>query len=179
MKKNENEIEEWLGSFDNQWDTEEPILGHQQRFMEKLAKPKKKFPYKTVFSIAASIIILLGIFIKYETAPQKSQIAVMSPEVKETHMYFNSIIKKELAMLKKENSPESKHIVEDALRQMDLLDNDYRKLTTELAEKGESKQLIHAMITNLQTRISFLEKVEKQIEFIKEIKANYHEKNTL
>lgn len=179
MKMNENEMEEWLGSFDNQWDTEEPVLGHQQRFMDKLSKPKQKFPYKTVFAIAASIVILFGIFIKFETAPQKNQLASMSPEIKETHLYFNSIIKKELAVLKKENTPENKQIVEDALRQMQLLDNDYKKLTTELVEKGESRQLIHAMITNLQTRISFLEKVEDQIELIKKIKANYHENNTL
>ena len=179
MKMNENEIEEWLGSFDNQWDTEEPLLGHQQRFMDKLSKPKKKFPYRNAFAIAASVVILLGIFIKYNNAPQRSQLAAMSPEVKETHLYFNAIIKKELAVLKKEDTPESKQIVEDALKQMQLLDNDYKKLTIELGEKGENKQLIHAMITNLQTRISFLEKVEKQIEFIKKIKANYHEKNTL
>lgn len=179
MKKNENEMEEWLGSFDNQWDTEEPVLGHQQRFMDKLSKPRKKFPYRSVFAIAASIVILLGIFIRNETAPRQSQLAAMSPEVKETHLYFNSIIKKELAVLKKENTPESKCIVEDALQQMEVLDNDYKKLTIELSEKGESQQLIHAMITNLQTRISFLEKVEKQIEFIKQIKANYHGNNTI
>jgi len=179
MKKNENEMGEWLDSFNGQWDTEEPSLGHQNRFMERLSKPKKKFPYRTVFAVAASVVILLGIFINHELATSKSATAAMSPEVKETHLYFNSIIKKELAVLKKENTPESRQMVEDALKQMADLDNDYKKLTTELAEKGESKQLIHAMITNLQTRISFLEQVEKQIEFIKKIKASYHEKNTI
>jgi len=177
MEKDNKRIEEMFETFKGQWDHEEPILGHQQRFLDRLDKPKNKFSYKSVLSIAASIIIVLGIFIKYNDVSEK-QVAVLSPETKETQQYFNSIIKNELAELKKESDPESKKIIEDALTQMDLFDKDYKKLTTELSDKGENKQIIHAMIINLQTRISFLQNVETQIENIKKIKANYHENST-
>ena len=60
---------------------------------------------------------------------------------------------------------------------MQELEADYEKITHELADKGENKQLIHAMITNLQTRISFLEDVLTKIENIKKIKESYHEDN--
>ncbi len=176
MKEKKN-IDEMFASFNGQWDFEEPALGHQQRFLNKLQKPKRKIPYGKIMSIAASFLILFAIFINQEDQP--GQIAQMSNENKETQQYFNSIIKKELAELKKENDPESKKIIDDALRQMDLLDKDYQKLINELSLKGENKQIIHAMIVNLQTRISFLEEVSTQIENIKQIKANYHEKNTL
>ena len=79
--------------------------------------------------------------------------------------------------MKKEQTPETRKLVHDALHHMQELENDYNKLTRELAEKGESKQIIHAMITNLQTRISFLEEVLTQIENIKKLKENYHENN--
>jgi hypothetical protein len=176
MKEKKN-IDEMFGSFKGQWDIEEPALGHQQRFLDRLEKPKRKIPYTKIMSIAASILILFAIVINQKD-PQK-QVAKMSRENKETQQYFNSIIKKELAELKKESDPESKKIIDDALRQMDLLDKDYQKLINELSLKGENKQIIHAMIVNLQTRISFLEEVALQIENIKQIKANYHEKNTL
>lgn len=170
--------DELFETFKGQWDIEEPVLGHQQRFLDRLDKPKKKFQYKTVLSIAASVIIALGIFIKYNDVTEK-RIAKISPETNEAQKYFNSIIKEELAELQKESDPESRKILEDALIQIDVLDKDYQKLMVELSEKGENKQIIHAMITNLQTRISFLKNVEEQIETIKKIKEKYHENHNL
>jgi hypothetical protein len=38
---------------------------------------------------------------------------------------------------------------------MRTLDSDYTKIIKELETNGESKQIIYAMISNLQTRISF------------------------
>ncbi len=174
-----DEMEEMFDLLKNQWDVEEPALGHQQRFLKKLATPKKKFHYKTVFAVAASIAVLLCVVIKNDSFFNTPQPAKMSAETKEAQLYFNSVIKKELAALQKEDAPESKKIITDALFQMQALENDYKKLTAELAEKGENKQIIYAMITNLQTRITFLQEVMQQIETIKKIKADYHGKNTL
>ncbi|MGK4568005.1 anti-sigma factor [Flavobacterium sp. 3HN19-14] len=175
----EKNLGELFESFENQWDVEEPVLGHQQRFMERLAQPKKKkFPYKTILSIAAALVICFGIYIQYQPSGSQSAVAAMSPEVKESHLYFNSLIKKELAIIQQENSPESKIIVRDAMAQLDALDKDYNKLVAEMAEKGESTQIIYAMIQNLQTRVNFLQQVVKQIENIKKLKSNYNEKTT-
>jgi hypothetical protein len=44
------------------------------------------------------------------------------------------------------------------------LDSDYAKIIKELEVNGESKPIIYAMISNLQTRISFLQNVLKHIE---------------
>ena len=84
-----------------------------------------------------------------------------------------------MAKVQKENSPETKKIVQDALVHMQLLEKDYDKITHDLAQKGENKQLIHAMITNFQTRISFLEDVLVKIENVKKIKESYHENNQI
>ncbi|MDI1255747.1 MAG: anti-sigma factor [Flavobacterium sp.] len=175
----EKNLEELFQSLDNQWDIETPILGHQQRFMDRLnVKKKRRFPYKTVLSIAAVLLISLGIYTLYQPSENQIGIANMSPEVKESHQYFNSLIKKELAIIEKENAPESKIIVRDAMAQLDALDKDYNKLVSEMSEEGENTQIIYAMIQNLQTRVAFLQKVVQQIENIKKLKSNYNEKTT-
>lgn len=179
MKTENNNIEEMFTHFDGQWDTEAPASGHEDRFLERLEKGKKKpkgkgLIYWIPMPAAAAIAILMTLL--FTLSPSNdSKVAKLSPKTKETQAYFASIINNELAKVKQENTPETKKLVQDALLRMQELEKDYEKITRELASKGESKQLIHAMITNLQTRISFLEEVLVKIENIKTIKEKYHE----
>lgn len=182
MSTENNKFEEMFGNFDGQWDNDEPMAGHQDRFLDRLEKKKqkpkaKKLLYWIAMPAAAVIALMLSLLFTFSPFDNGEKMAKVSPKVKETQMYFATIINTELTKVKQENSPETKVLVQDALLRMDQLDRDYDKITHELAKKGESKQLIHAMITNLQTRISFLEDVLVKIENIKKIKANYHENN--
>lgn len=179
MNTENKKFDDLLNSFNGQWDTEEPLAGHEDRFLDRLEKKKQK-PKRLIYWVsipaAAVIAILLGIMFIF-TPNDNAQIAKISPKTEQTQMYFASIIQKELAKVEKENSPETKALVEDAMLHMQQLEKDYVKITHELAKKGENKQLLHAMITNLQTRISFLEDVLVKIENIKKIKETYHENN--
>jgi len=182
MSTENRNLEDLFSRLDGQWDTEEPQLGHQERFLDRLNGKKKKrngLLYKIAVPAAAAVLILIGITIGYtpENTGSDAIAANLSPKTAQTQMYFSSIIEKELAKVENENSPETKKLVQDALQHMKELEADYEKITHELAEKGENKQLIHAMITNLQTRISFLEDVLTKIENIKQIKESYHEDN--
>jgi uncharacterized protein YsxB (DUF464 family) len=179
MKRENENLDEMFDLFKGQWDTEEPVAGHHDRFLDRLEK-KKKNPKGLIYWItipaAAAVVLLLSMLFIYSPA-NNTQLAKVSPKTKETQVYFASIINNELAKVKQENSPETKILVQDALMRMQELEKDYDRITHELASKGESKQLIHAMITNLQTRISFLEEVLTKIENIKKIKETYHENN--
>ena len=73
-------------------------------------------------------------------------------------------------------SPENEKIISDALKQMRTLDSDYEKIIKELETNGESKQIINAMISNLQTRISFLQNVLFHIEKNEKLKNISDEK---
>lgn len=183
MNTEDKNIDEMFNRFDGQWDIDEPASGHEDRFLDRLDGKKKKkktsLLYKIAVPAAAAIVIMLGIMLTFSPMAHNNQVAKVSPKVKETQVYFASIINKELAKVEKENSPETKQLVQNAMVRMDALEKDYEKITRELAQKGENKQLIHAMITNLQTRISFLEDVLVKIENIKKIKENYHENNPL
>ena len=146
------------------WDIEEPSAGHEKRFREKLNafKPKKRKNYWTAIGIAASF--LLGISILYFTSlPQEKEI-VFSPQVQETHDYFSSILTAEVSNLKKLENPATKMLIEDALLEMERLEKDYESLKIEIRKNGENKQIVFAMITNMQTRISFIKQVLEQVE---------------
>jgi hypothetical protein len=180
MDNEKQDFDNLFERFNGQWDTEEPVKGHEDRFLDRLEgkKNKKGLLFRLAMPIAAAILILFGIWTIYNPAVSTDPAAAtakISPKVQETQMYFTGIIRKELAKLEKEDSPETKMVVKDALLRMDALESDYIKLTEEMLAKGENKQIIHAMITNLQTRISFLEDVLTKIENIKKLKENYHE----
>lgn len=179
MMTEDNKMDEMFNRFDSQWDMEEPATGHEDRFLDRLEKKRKKpkgkrFIYWIAMPTAAAIAILLTLLFTFSPG-DNDEVAKISPKTEQTQMYFASIINKELEKVQKENSPETKAIIADAMLQMQQMEADYDKITHDLAKKGENRQLLHAMITNLQTRISFLEDVLVKIENIKKIKENYHE----
>lgn len=99
-----------------------------------------------------------------------------SKETQRTDSIFSILIDNELVKLKEKSSPENEQIINDALKQMKVFDADYQKIITELQKNGENKQIIYAMISNLQTRISFLQTVLKRIEENENLKNTTDEK---
>lgn len=181
MKEKKDSIEQLFNQLENQWDTETPRLGHQERFLKKLneepAKTKKKnwIP----LSLAASLLLIAGMISFYQLKNDKpiDQWQNASAQTKETHDYFASVVEKELTDLKSKQTPETEQIINDALAQMKIFDQDYQKIINELQKNGDTKQLLHAMILNFQTRISFLEEVIKKIEIITHQKNIENEKS--
>ncbi|WP_294824959.1 hypothetical protein [uncultured Flavobacterium sp.] len=182
MKNEKQDPDNLFAHFNGQWDTEEPAMGHEDRFLDRLEGKKKKkgLLFRLAMPAAAAIIIMFGLWTMFKpdgaaVTGNETAAVKLSPKVQETQTYFTGLIKKELAKVEKEDSPETKILVKSALLRMDALEKDYEKLTNEALTKGENKQIIHAMITNLQTRISFLEDVLTKIENIKKLKENYHD----
>lgn len=179
MKTEDKNFDEMFSHFKDQWDMEKPAAGHEDRFLDRLEKNRKKpkgkgLIYWIAMPAAAVIAVLLTLLFTF-SPDSNDEVAKISPKTEQTQMYFASIINQELEKVQKENSPETKAIIADAMLQIQQMEADYDKITHDLAKKGENKQLLHAMITNLQTRISFLEDVLVKIENIKKIKENYHE----
>jgi hypothetical protein len=163
----------------NNWDFEEPNFGHEKRFLDKLKKqqPKKKKLNWLPLSIAASLLLGFGIVLFNYTNNQTEEVA-FSPQVQETHDYFSSVINNELASLKKQETPQSKALITDAMKEMESLEKDYQNLKEEIAKNGENKQIVFAMITNMQTRISFIKSVLEQVENINNLKNETNENHS-
>jgi hypothetical protein len=164
MKKENNKLDQLFEKFENQWDIESPESDHEERFVSKLRTKKTNWKRFVSIGIAASILVMLGLSI-FNTTPKKTEeLQFASKETKQTDSIFTVLIERELEKIKEKKSPENEKIIADALKQMRTLDNDYDKIIKELETNGESKQIIYAMISNLQTRISFLQSVLQHIE---------------
>ena len=178
MKKENKKLDQLFEKFENQWDVESPESNHEQRFVQKLKSKKSNWKRFVSIGIAASILLILGLSI-FNTTPKKTEeLKFASKETKQTDSIFTILIEKELEKIKEKKSPENEKIIADALKQMRTLDNDYDKIIKELETNGESKQIIYAMISNLQTRISFLQSVLQHIEN-KEQKINIADEKTM
>jgi len=176
MKK-EN-LESLFQRIQDDMDFEEPQVGHQDRFLEKLNKtngvatlPRKRNWWKPL-SIAASIalVCVLGVQIFGNQPTIKEQVVEIAPEVSETEFYFASLIEEQVQLLKQEKSPETAKLVDDTLAKLSELETDYKILEQELINGGNSKMILNAMITNFQIRIDLLEEVLASVETIKNLK---------
>ena len=169
-------------------DLEEPAIGHEDRFLEKLKSVQndKKLGNKGSvrslwtpwLSVAASIVFVLfiaGSFVNTNALTKPADLATISPEMRETQEFYSTAIKAELEKVNLAKSPETEIIVEDALLQLERLDEEYKKLRSDLRKSGKDKRVIFAMVSNLQQRIDLLNNVLTQIEEIKELKNNENE----
>lgn len=168
--------------FKNQdFDVAEPANGHQVRFCEKMQENKNysakrgnlRMLWSPLVAVAAGLLLIFmiaGNNFGINFSQNSGELANVSPEMKETQQFYTTLIKTELAKINEAKSPETEAIVNDALVQMEKLDNEYEKLKKDLVESGQDKRVIFAMVTNLQQRIDLLNTVLLKIEEIKELK---------
>ncbi|SDR73215.1 hypothetical protein [Gramella sp. MAR_2010_147] len=169
------------------FDIEEPHAGHNERFFKKLdnshsrlseSEGKIRKLWTPIIAVAASFLLaffLLGDFIGQENSAKNSNLASISPEMKQTQEFYTGLISKELNALDAEKSPETEVIINDALLQMDKLEKRYEALRKDLVNSGKDNRVIQAMIHNFQQRIDLLNDVLSQIENIKTLKNQNHE----
>lgn len=163
-------MEDKLDQFfsENEFDFQEPHSGHLERFERKLNQPKKvvKTSWKWL-SVAASVVLIFGFWLG--SSHQKSQLdlADISPKMEEVQTYFVSTIRQELQTLEKSRNLDTESIIENALEELEELEDEYTAFVSELTKNGEQRKIINAMIRNYQQRLDVLENTLKQIEQIK------------
>lgn len=177
MKDNLDNI---FKDLEGQFDLEEPTIGHFERFETKLNKgsnssSKKRNNLYYFISIAASIILFFGIWIGSNLANSGMELADISPEMNETQNYFVNVIQKELQTIEIERNSDTEQIINDALKQLNKLENEYQSLTLELKESTEEKRIIFAMVSNFQQRIDVLQSLLIQIDDFKQLKTQKNE----
>lgn len=178
MKQN-NTIEELFERLQDSFDTEEAPVGHQQRFIKKLKAqhpPKTHMSWWKPLSVAASILLLIGIgFFSLVQKENTADLASISPEMEKTQSFFVTTINQEIETLKSFQDEDTKHLVQDALKRLEVLEKDYEKLKVDLVQSGNDKRVVAAMIANFQSRIDILEQVFSTMEEVKTLKANKDE----
>lgn len=180
MKDN---LEQNFKDLQNQFDVEEPTVGHLNRFEAKLAraseeKQSSKFNSKNWkwFSVASAVIVSIGLwFVKPSMSEQGMQLAEVSAEMKETQSFFVTTINKELSSIKKLRTSENTKIIDNALQRIAQLELDYKQLTLDLEDTADDKRIIYAMIANFQQRIDVLQLLLEQLDEIKILKSKVNQ----
>jgi len=171
---------------EGRFDVQETPSGHGTRFMERLhnTSEEQTTPTKTLqrtwwkpLSIAASIALLIALAFNFQQDEvMQADLASVSEEMETTQSFFTTTINQELATLKSYSTPETKALVNDALKQIDQLEKKYQQLKTDLVTSGNDKRVVYAMISNFQTRIDLLSQV---IETLEELKTSKTYENLL
>lgn len=187
MKK--ESVDQLFKDLEGQFDNRMPPAGHKERFAAKLAAQNKdvvtlaprKRRWIRPLAIAASFAVLcmLGLRLLLPDPSVDQQVAAISPEISQTQFYFANLIEEQVRELEREDSPETKQLIDDTLVQLSKLESNYRKLEQDLLKGGNSKLILSAMITNFQTRIDLLTEVMNKVENIKNFNKKDNENYTI
>ncbi|MCF6296504.1 MAG: hypothetical protein L3J08_00725 [Flavobacteriaceae bacterium] len=156
----------------NEFDFEEPNIGHFERFEARLKSyTKSKKSIKGVkwywLSAAASILLIFGFWLGNNKIQNNIELTDISPKMEETQNFYISAIQKEIEQIQKGRTPQNKKIIDDAFKQLDILEKNHQKLSIELKESNEDKRVIYAIITNFQMQIEVLQNLVEQLEEFK------------
>ncbi len=182
MKK--DTIDKLFEEMQSDFDFESPNKGHHERFLSKLKNQNSKlnqsasskFNYwKPFLSIAATVILFISVFTLLKPTNTVKDLASISPEMSQTESFFTNTISAELLKLNEARTPETETLINDAMKQMEILEKNYESLKIDLTESGDDKRVIYAMISNFQTRIDILKNVMETIENVKQFKQNNNE----
>lgn len=174
-----NNIDQLFKNLEYDFDVETPNSGHETRFLDKLNNKDKsvikitrsrKNPWKPLMGIAASIALIITLFLGTQQQNVSRDLASVSPKMEETQEFFTTTINEELNKIKESSSPEVEKLVQDALKQIKNLEDDYVNLKTDLTKSGDDNRVIYAMISNFQNRIDILKSTLNKIETIKQLK---------
>ena len=163
--------------------------GHEERFREMLdeSMPVRKSRFFRNWSIAASVVILLGLGIYFVTTTDNSPVQTtvvdkgetegedagislgdLSPDLKKLENYYVANIN--LAISELQVSPENKVLVDSYMGRLAELNTEYENLNKELNEIGPNDQTIAALIRNLQLRLDLLYKLKDKLNEFKSSK---------
>lgn len=157
----------------NTWDFDEPLEGHEVRFLKKLEENKKektvkKFEWKFFSRIAAVFVVSAALGLVYYMAVYQEY------QTKTTNIYAEQVAI-QIENLKALENNQTKPIISDAITEIKALENDYLKLEEERKHKGLNETLLNAMIVNMQMRLSFLQNVQAKIKMINDLNNLEHE----
>lgn len=155
--------------------------GHEARFLQKLEEtlPKKKSSNRfNFFSIAASVVVLLGLsygaFQFFSNSQitddgpvkvvetDKKTLGDVSPDLKKVEDYYLASINLELS--KVQLTPQNKELFDGYVQRLKELNEEYDKLTVELNANGPNEETLDALIDNLKFRLNLVMRLKEKLQ---------------
>lgn len=162
--------------------------GHENRFLNKLegAIPQKKASNFSWYNIAATVLlfIALGIgaygyfqseiiindntVVDMKTNTSTKSLGDISPNLKKVEDYYIANINLELSKVKV--TQENKELFDGYVNRLEVLNQEYGKLSIELNNLGPNEQTVNALIGNLKLRLNLMYRLKEQLKTLKTIK---------
>lgn len=171
MNNIENIIKQKRGDFN----TEEPLNDHFDRFNKKLQlhhQKKTRWQWKNLMKIAAIVVfVVIAGLTSYQLRELKSpyySFGQLSPEHQEVEDYFTTSINKQLEIVKqltKSSNVQEQNTIKEELAGMDQL---YKQLEKELQANPKDERVIQAMIEHFQAKNNILNRIVEQLYLVSE-----------
>jgi len=175
---------------------QKPVMpnGHQKRFEDLLEKrlPKedeaetgKHFYWLKIAAVFVVAIGALSLFMmndlgnndnqkvvnttkeeKKSTTEKDIYLSDISPEYKQIEDYYLANINTELSQLN--ITTENKELIDSFMLQLEQLDEEYKRLNSEIKETGIDEQTVSSLINNLELRLDMLFKLKNKLKEIKQ-----------
>lgn len=160
-------------------DVPEPFAGHEERFELRLKKARQQNtirPLRQWLRVAAAAAVLLAIgwvvvSNAWHTRHHAASIHDMRhPEVEAAEAYYKQFANIDFGQL---NASDQR--IQEFLREMNVLETEYKRLESLLAENFNNERVAKAMVENFQFRLKLMEQLRKYIEIQNQFNQQSHE----
>lgn len=179
-------IEDFIKDNRTAFDSEEPLKGHTERFMQRLPQQKSRtFVYMRVVGVAATLLLvtLSGLYVYdnliRETHSYLPTLADAGAEYAETEAYFISTISNQRQVINDLSGDDLLAERKQFDQEMQIMDSLFVQLQKDLKTNPDDPRVINAMINHYQIRIRVMEKIVnrlKETQNVKPIKNQNDEK---
>jgi uncharacterized membrane protein YgaE (UPF0421/DUF939 family) len=142
---------------------------HEIRFAKRLrSKPKARI--NTLWRWAAMILICIGLGTGIQFLSEAPQPEVVRFQKAEIHLMNH--IHEQLKKFENINSLKSEYLLENSKKQLERLQQDYRRLYQSWESNPTQPQLIYSLISNLKIQMELLNEVQIQLNTIQKSENN-------
>ncbi len=144
-------------------DDQLPYRGHERRFGRKLGRQAGDGFLRMAAAFLAGVILATGGYMYFERQNEKSILAALPPDVKETLYYYSSLSGQMITEIQESPLPD-RDMKAKVLKDAEAGDKNYEKLLSDLKKYPGDERVIHALIEYYRSRAEFLQYVVAQLE---------------
>ncbi len=172
IEEDRSSFKVYKGDYDSWWNDIEKKMDKAE------IKEAYIIPWKTLFRVAASILLVMTVSIGFLWLRGNSvkyadgiSLQDLSPELAEAEVYYNQMVEAKMGLIKASNVTLDPMVVRD----FELLDSAYNELKLDLEDNMYNQEVIDAMIQNYRIKLQVLENILDEIQKTNEDEENDEE----
>ncbi len=169
-------IEKYITNHRDEFDIEEPEMGHFERFLDKQQVREKisaDFSWKNLLQVAAvTILLVLSSLLLYEKYSGSGgewyaggiiTLSDIDPEYRDAEIYYTALINGKYDEIRSFDfqSPQEQALL---LKELSEMDSIYRSLEKELNRDRSNQMIINAMIMHYQLQVDIMSHILDQLQ---------------